>query len=1074
MIKNVLDKAKMELDNRPVVAIDYALRAFSVAKREKVSHFRLDLILKVFVQAVRFKILGIEADSLRYHSINSLFDRSLRRQDKRFVAICLLRLLCVNHEYFRKNSELYVKTFDLFDKELSEDLYKRLKIGIKEQTYEKESKLKDAVPKIESDLDNIVLCFNSLEMISGLRERFMKTINSPLSKAIILPFVPKELVTSRLDEIFKSVEKYRESTNLDTLREFQEAQQVLGAYLQAANNYETTYSVRYLGGLAEKLKELLEKDFYENPVSKPADLTIRKSEKKYPFGVINADVDLQFIVQNIGPGYAFDISLEFRTTDNLQIKHPRYYLGHLEPTCLDIEIPGKVVSAEEIALVSVEVYWTNFDRTSGKRTFEFDLQGQRSDIVWEDLVNEEPYSLEPVTTGAELVDRKEIINQLLAQARAKSVGSSYIYGQRRVGKTSIVKTLKTHLMNLNLSDYLAVYIEVGKCIHPDPAKTIEFLGKRICREIKRADNRFSELKVPDFSGALSPLVDFLDQVLEIAPNYRTLFILDEFDELPLDLYKRGPVGNAFFLTIRSISGDPSFGFVLVGGEKMEFIMSCQGDVLNKFQAIPLDYFSREKHWVDFQELVRMPVSRWIEVSDDALVALYEETRGNPYFTKLICGSLFKMMVERRDCHVTHAEVEDAKDRSLESVKSNSFQHFWEDGIFESGDREEEISIRRRKVLLCIADAYRRRGIAMKKDILASEIGNSLDPPLAESDLREFERRQVLIVEDSSFDCKVPFFKEWLIKKGIRDIITSFSDLDAILKRKQQEEEAYVGSEEIVELVGTWGLYQGRRITEDLVRVWLRQFGDNTNQRLMFRILKNISFYTEDHIRSKMKEAHGIVIRGLVRRIEAGKRRRGDILVSYLDSPGKSGAYYAKLYADENEIYVNNVVERGRLRKALETRQEVQALVFVDDFMGTGDSASEYFKKIAEECGEVLRNRRGLRTFFITVCGFRTAQVKVEGTLVQCSLPVKVHTCDPLDESAKCFSERSQIFPDAVERNQAKTIADEHGRRLVKRNPLGYGNCQATVVFAHSCPNNSLPILWKESKNPPWKPLFKRC
>jgi hypothetical protein len=40
-----------------------------------------------------------------------------------------------------------------------------------------------------------------------------------------------------------------------------------------------------------------------------------------------------------------------------------------------------------------------------------------------------------------------------------------------------------------------------------------------------------------------------------------------------------------------------------------------------------------------------------------------------------------------------------------------------------------------------------------------------------------------------------------------------------------------------------------------------------------------------------------------------------------------------------------------------------------------------------------------------------------------------------------------------------------------RSPLGFGDCQALVVFETGCPNNSVPILWKQTGE--WQPLFPR-
>jgi hypothetical protein len=142
----------------------------------------------------------------------------------------------------------------------------------------------------------------------------------------------------------------------------------------------------------------------------------------------------------------------------------------------------------------------------------------------------------------------------------------------------------------------------------------------------------------------------LESVARIVPEFKILFILDEFDELPIDVYKRCPIGDTFFLTLRSISAKANFGFLLVAGEKMEFIISTQGDALNKFQPVRIDYFDNPQS--DFKDLVRKPVVKWnIEVSDRAVYELYQQTGGNPYFTKQICGELFKLIVNRRDGHI---------------------------------------------------------------------------------------------------------------------------------------------------------------------------------------------------------------------------------------------------------------------------------------------------------------------------------------------------------------------------------------------------------------------------------------
>jgi len=408
--------------------------------------------------------------------------------------------------------------------------------------------------------------------------------------------------------------------------------------------------------------------------------------------------------------------------------------------------------------------------------------------------------------------------------------------------------------------------------------------------------------------------------------------------------------------------------------------------------------------------------------------------------------------------------------TLNTIASNSFIHFWKDGIFEVGDIAEQTSMNRRKILLALAETYRIYSEVKKDYIIEQGIKYGLTQDILEKELRDFERRQVLINSNDIYSCKVPLFGKWLRDKGINEIITTFTDPDAILKRKKNEEEAYVKPEEILKLVSGWQPYRGQRITEDRVRAWLNQFGENSKQRLMFKILQKINFYQEDAIRYTMPSCQKIVNSVLVRKIIGGQRKRQDILVSYLDAPGKSGCQYARIFAVENEIYYRNVIERGQICEEVRAKEEIKGIVFVDDFLGTGNSACEYFEQLAQECSFLFKEKE-LKIFFFVISGFMEAKEKVEEKLIEIGLDAKVHICYLLNESSKVFSEKSAIFRDAKERGEARNIAYEHGAKLVKNNPLGYGNCEAAVIFPDTCPNNSLPILWSESNN--WIPLFKR-
>ena len=68
------------------------------------------------------------------------------------------------------------------------------------------------------------------------------------------------------------------------------------------------------------------------------------------------------------------------------------------------------------------------------------------------------------------------------------------------------------------------------------------------------------------------------------------------------------------------------------------------------------------------------------------------------------------------------------------------------------------------------------------------------------------------------------------------------------------------------------------------------------------------------------------------------------------------------------------------------------------------------------------------------------------------------------------------FPHLRSVRRARELAYRYGSMLERKQPLGWKDSQALVVFYNTVPNNSLPILYKTglvNHEVPWYPLFPR-
>ncbi len=757
---------------------------------------------------------------------------------------------------------------------------------------------------------------------------------------------------------------------------------------------------------------------------------------------------------------------------NIDLIDANHFVGQVKTfSVLSLDYIGNKFSDKIIVEGFVE--WVNFDGEKCKKDFLIELDSQNPNIDWKTIEYTEPYDLEPVTNEQEFIGRKRIIDNL--KKLGKKVNSSYIFGQRRVGKTSIVKTLQS---SIKFENTLIIYLEAGDwCNATSPQRSMNDLGRKICNKIIRSNIKFKNLSIPEFDGSFNRITDFLDDVSEIDSTYQVLIILDEFDRITNNLLYQGDIAQSFVLTIRSISNREQFGFVLVGGEKMEYILS-QWQEFNKFKPIRVDYFDKKSEWDDFKNLIKLPVKGILEISDRAIDYIYMQTSGNPYFTKKICIKLFELMVDNRDSHATEQEAKQATQiaRGISNIAATDFSHFWKDGIKEKEEKEEQISINRRKVLLALGQLLEGNVKTTKEAIIDKSMANGLNTLEAEKTLDEFVQRKIVKVVTNEYRFVVKFFEDWLISNGLNKIITTFQEEQRLILWKQYEKSIKVSSKEINLLSQSWPNYRGNKVTNEDVRSWLEQFGGFEEQRCIFGLLSNLKIYNTSEIREKMEELFHEVRKEIAKNqkivyLEQGKLKRDDIIVSYLDkNPVKSGAEYAKIFVEVNNIYKDNSTNPDRINKKLLDLKNINALVFIDDFIGSGNSIIENLKPILNENREILKEKNIIIIIGV-ITGFEDAKHRILKFVKTENILLEVRLLDPLSNSDKCFDDNSLIYPKPIEREKAKAICEKIGSKLEKRHPLGYNNCQARVVFPTTCPNNSLPVLWKETKD--WKPLFKR-
>ena len=1021
------------------------------------------------------------------HNTEDLFELSNDPSQKRFIAVCLLRLLhrSLDAIWEWENQER-PRIVGLFDDQISA-IYHRFNIERNDQNHDKLNKLRSAEKDVLSTFRQITDSIVNLDISTSpqLRQRFMRTCNRELNKLFLEQFVyPPSIASSeRLNLIFRTVREYNESLMENRLESYIESykniESAFNTYLCEAAKHPSIFTQRCIIDPIKRIYNFINEDFQNNEMTQATNVTISSLGYKYPFHEKGRKIELKFLVKNNSQGYARDVQVECKDIDScLNLCNP-VNLGTLvsnqsseiilETNVTEVTESGK--SSEP--LIELVCSWRNFNSDERVEIDElFELIPQRTGLNWDDLNNKQPYSLEAINEAENLVGRKELLSQLNSRLSAKQVGSSIIYGQKRVGKTSIAEVVQANFNQC--SNYSVIFVPINGLDTTTPENFVADLGETIVSEISSIPI-FAHIEKPTFDSALSPLRRYFQFARSISQDHKFIIILDEFDEIHPDMVQiSSNVGQTFFNNIRAISSTGHVGFVLVGGENMQIIREST-DQLNRMEVLQVDYFDKGQYWRDFQDLVRQPVKDTIEFDDEAINTLYEMTEGHPFYTKFICSAIYTEACNERNSYITKDNVTKAVEVAIEKLDLNAVSHFWIDGVNKRYDsvKQDQIQTHRRKFLVAFAQIKRKKASVTRKDLQDSEI---LTDVAVDAIIDKYGSRGFLIEENAGrYRWKSKFFERWLVERGFSMLTSDFLDEEAVRRSNEEEEEAYVRDREIVELHGKWGLYQGSPITTTHVRAWLDQFEYNTEQKLMFNLLKNIRFYDLPKIKEAFRSLHSTVQESIAQKggVRSADRRdrRDDILLSNFGSLAQSGSSYARIYANENKIYVDNAVSFDKISDVLEEKSHIKAIVFVDDIIASGNSAVYSLNTLNEICGELLEKQE-VKIFISAICGLDHIGIEnLENAIKNVPFEAEVIVSYLLIERDQCFSPVSEVFGSSDERERAKRIVLEYGRSLIRKYPLGYKNSQLLVAFHDNCPNNTLPILWCESRK--WIPLFKR-
>ena len=237
-----------------------------------------------------------------------------------------------------------------------------------------------------------------------------------------------------------------------------------------------------------------------------------------------------------------------------------------------------------------------------------------------------------------------------------------VHGQRRVGKTSILKQLGNRLPDR----YIPVFFDLQGRTHTTLDRFMWWLAREIVRVLRQERDitvtppeKESFTQDPDYFENR-----FLPELKSIIGDDKVLLLtFDEFDNLEEGEVK-DTLARPLIDHLRRLMEHSNLNFIFsIGssGRKLENMQAAYTDFFKAALYKKISFLTKE----DSYRLITLPVQGLIEYEDTAIQKIYEIVSGHPYFIQLVCHELFSRCQKTGQRKINDADVDAILDDVVE-------------------------------------------------------------------------------------------------------------------------------------------------------------------------------------------------------------------------------------------------------------------------------------------------------------------------------------------------------------------------------------------------------------------------
>ena len=287
------------------------------------------------------------------------------------------------------------------------------------------------------------------------------------------------------------------------------------------------------------------------------------------------------------------------------------------------------------------------------------------------IFNTNPYITDiPVGGTQSYIGRREVLQKVLEVLRSPHQKGMVIYGQRHIGKTSVLLEMAARLPEKG--PYLPIYFDLKDKGSLSSDQILHAISSRILYSF--SFQPFGSRNADFMTGFQE---DFLLPVLSRLPEESVLvLLLDEFHVL--DTPGNEQAGSAFFSYLRELMAADTrrIKFIFVAGRWPE---ELSAECLSLFRGILFHHISLFSH-EETAALVHLSKQNTsLKWSDDMPAQIHNLTGGHPFLSQMLCQVIWDRLYDNDPEDVPIVSSQDLTAGISESLElaGNSLKELWD-------------------------------------------------------------------------------------------------------------------------------------------------------------------------------------------------------------------------------------------------------------------------------------------------------------------------------------------------------------------------------------------------------------